>query len=120
VRSSCLLPLLALLACVGPPASDGELCHDTLQRLCQARACPGASESLALPAEDCAGQLAARTGCAGEGFSFTTPTRERFLVCRTPLVRTSTQVGATPACEEVAEVVEECPDVVAFLKGEAP
>lgn len=106
-----------LLACSGPPAPDAALCQDVVTRLCQARACPGLNEQLALGTQDCQATLLQRTSCGVEEFAFSEPSRERFLFCRQPLVKRSTDPGKAPTCEEVATVVRDCPDVVDFLGG---
>ncbi|MDC0713482.1 hypothetical protein POL68_33770 [Stigmatella sp. ncwal1] len=113
-------PLAWVLACVGPPAPDAALCQDVLSRVCLARSCPGVSEQLGLGSQECFATLEARTGCGTEAFVLTEPSRERLLVCRQPLVRRSTDPGKAPTCGEMAEVVRDCPDLTAFLRGSAP
>jgi hypothetical protein len=117
-----VLGLLAcLLACSGPPAPDAALCQDVVTRLCLARSCAGVNEQLALGNEDCQATLLRRTGCGEEEtFTFSEPSRERFLGCRQPLVKRSTDPGKAPTCEEVSTVVRDCPDVIGFLKGPQP
>ncbi|ADO69521.1 uncharacterized protein STAUR_1717 [Stigmatella aurantiaca DW4/3-1] len=78
------------------------------------------SEQLGLGSQDCLDTLESRTGCGAEAFVLTEPSRERLLVCRQPLVRRSTDSGKAPTCGEMAEVVRDCPDLIAFLRGSAP
>jgi hypothetical protein len=118
MRLLVLGPLACLLACSGPPAPDAALCQDVVTRLCQARSCPGVNEQLALSTTgDCQLTLLQRTGCDDDAFAFTEPSRERFISCRKPLVKRSTDPGKAPTCEEVATMVEDCPDVIDFLGG---
>ncbi|HEX8705100.1 MAG TPA: hypothetical protein VF815_40085 [Myxococcaceae bacterium] len=109
--------LAGVLACSGPPAPDAALCQDVVSRMCLARTCAGVSEALVLGNNDCQTLLLQRTGCGDEAFAFSEPSRERFLSCREPLVKRSTDPGKAPTCEEVTTVVEDCPDVVDFLGG---
>lgn len=106
-----------LAGCVGPPAPDAELCRDVIVRLCAEPPCVSAATRLALPAMDCEATLEARAGCGATDFAFTTPTRERVLECRLPLVRESPDRSAHPSCEYVDETVRNCPDLVVFLGG---
>jgi hypothetical protein len=87
--------------------------------MCQARGCAGLNEQLALGDQDCQATLLQRTGCGEEEqeFTFSEPSRERFITCRQPLVKRSTDPGKAPTCEEVSTVVKDCPDVIEFLKG---
>jgi len=117
MRLLVLGPLACLLACSGPPAPDAALCQDVVTRVCLARTCAGVSEQLALGNNDCQALLLQRTGCGDDAFAFSEPSRERFISCRQPLVKRSTDSGKAPTCEEVAAVVRECPDVVDFLGG---
>jgi hypothetical protein len=113
-----LLPvLLFLCACVGPDAPDVEICRDVITRVCAEPVCSSAAVKLNLPAMDCVAALQARTGCADVAFTFTSPTRARFLDCRLPLVRESATVGAKPSCEYLDESIRNCPDLVSFLGG---
>ncbi|HLL06507.1 MAG TPA: hypothetical protein VK539_38405 [Myxococcaceae bacterium] len=109
--------LACLFACSGPPAPDAALCQDVVTRLCQARTCAGLNEQLSLGTQECQATLLQRTSCAEEEFAFSEPSRERFLSCRQPLVKRSTDPGKAPTCEEVAAVVRDCPDVIDFLGG---
>ena len=110
--------LLSLSACVGPPAPDPELCRDVIERVCASRSgCSPATTRLNLPAEDCVATLATRAGCDAAEFTFTTPSRDRVLECRLPLVRESTTRGAAPSCDYVDETLRLCPDLVTFLGG---
>jgi hypothetical protein len=117
MRLLVLGPLAWLLACSGPPAPDAALCQDVVTRLCQARSCAGVSEQLALGNNDCQPLLLQRTGCGDDAFTFTEPSRERFISCRQPLVKRGTDPGKAPTCEEVATVAKDCPDVIDFLGG---
>lgn len=112
--------LALLVACSGPPAPDAALCQDVITRMCLVRTCPGVNEQLALGSQDCQARLEERTGCGAEDFTFSEPSRERVLRCRLPLVRRSTAPDRAPTCEEVDEVVEDCPDLVGFLRGGQP
>lgn len=120
MRKSVLWAATALVsACSGPPAPDAALCEDVITRLCLARSCPGVDEALA-PGGDCQATVLARTGCDAQGFAFTTPSRDRVLTCRLPLVRRSTSPEKAPTCDEVAEVQRDCPDLIQFLGRSAP
>jgi hypothetical protein len=115
-----LLPLGLLVwvfACSGPPAPDAALCQDVISRMCLARTCAGVNEQLALGSMDCQPTLEERTGCGSEDFTFSEPSRERMLRCRLPLVRQSTDPNKAPSCENVDEVLEDCPDLTNFLGG---
>lgn len=120
MRKSVLWAAGALLcACSGPPAPDAALCEDVIIRMCLARSCPGVDEALA-PGGDCQATVLARTGCDAQDFAFTTPSRDRVLTCRLPLVRRSTSPEKAPTCDEVAEVQSDCPDLIQFLGRSAP
>lgn len=115
MRKSVLWAAAALLcACSGSPAPDAALCEDVIIRFCLARTCPGVDEVLA-PRGDCQATVLARTGCDAQDFAFTTPSRDRVLTCRLPLVRRSTSPEKAPTCDEVAEVQSACPDLIQFL-----
>jgi hypothetical protein len=120
MRFLALGSLAFVFACSGPPAPDAALCQDVITRMCQARACPGVNEQLDLGNNDCQTTLRQRTGCGDEDFTFTEPSRERVLRCRLPLVRQSTDPGKAPVCEDVAEVLEDCPDLMGFLGRRQP
>ncbi|WP_224242229.1 hypothetical protein [Hyalangium gracile] len=121
MRLLALGPLALVLACSGPPAPDAALCQDVITRMCLARTCTGVNEQLALENQDCQATLLERTGCGAEEFAFSSPSRERILSCRLPLVRKSTDLNRAPACEDVAEVLQNCSDViVVFLGGRQP
>jgi hypothetical protein len=119
MRTLALGAVALLCACSGPPAPDAALCEDVIHRLCAARTCPGVNDQLALQL-DCRANLAERSGCAAEEFAFTTPSRERVLACRQPLVRRGTSPEVAPTCDEVSTFLRDCPDVVQFLKGPQP
>lgn len=117
------LPLGLLIwvsACSGPPAPDSALCQDVITRMCLSRTCEGVNEQLALGSMDCQSTLEERTGCGAEEFAFSTPSRERVLRCRLPLVRQGTDPNKAPRCEDVDEVLEDCPDLTGFLGGRQP
>lgn len=120
LRSLCLVLACApLLGCVGSPAPDAALCRDVIHRLCHAPRC--AVVDAAFPYEaQCEESLQTRSGCAAEDFSFTTPSRARVLECRLPLVRVGTGVEQKPSCDDVAETIERCDDLVLFLNEGAP
>lgn len=112
------LLLLSLSACVGPPAPDSELCRDVIERVCASRSgCSIAATRLDLPAEDCVATMAARTGCDVADFAFSSPSRDRVLECRLPLVRETTTRGAAPSCDFIDETFRLCPDLVTFFGG---
>jgi hypothetical protein len=102
------------LGCVGSPAPDAALCRDVIHRLCRTPRC--AVVDAAFPYGDaCEESLQVRSGCAAEDFTFTSPTRDRVLECRLPLVRVGTGVEQKPVCDDVAEALERCGDVTQFL-----
>jgi hypothetical protein len=107
---------LVLTGCVGPLATDAELCRDVVGRLCHTPMCELASSRLVVDAGTCEEVLLARTGCGADGFAFSTPSRDRVLYCRGPLVEESDARLAAPSCENVADALG-CADLVSFLKG---
>lgn len=108
---------LVLMACVGPPAPDVEICRDVIARVCAPPMCTEAIDRLSLPDAGCQTTLEQRTGCRSESFAFTSPTREEVLSCRLPLVRESSMLGTKPDCLYVDESLRACPDLVRFLRG---
>lgn len=108
---------LLLTACLGPPAPDVELCRDVIARLCLRPVCEVALSALAVEAASCEATLLARTGCGDDRFTFSTPTRNRVLECRMPLVRVTTARLVKAGCDDVAETLATCPDLGLFLKG---
>lgn len=110
------LVLSLLAACSGPPAPDAVLCRDLVHRVCQPPLCAVVATQLA-PGDACESTLLARTGCGSDDFAFTTPSRAHFLECRAPLVRLSNSADVPPGCDNVAEALSSCPDLVTFLKG---
>ena len=110
--------LLAVLfaGCVGPAASDAELCRDVITRLCHAPLCDEAQRSLSVDAGVCEETLLAQTGCGAAEFSFSTPSRQRVLECRAPMALESSSRSEKPTCEAVFEALR-CLDLLAFLKG---
>ncbi|MGV3619179.1 MAG: hypothetical protein ACO1OB_00100 [Archangium sp.] len=117
LRSVMFVGAVLSSACVGPEAPDVELCRDIIGRLCLQPYCAGAQSRLNLPAENCEVELRTRTGCGEETFTFETPTRQRVLECRLPLVRDSSNRSAAPRCDYVDETLRNCPDLVSFLGG---
>ncbi len=103
-------------ACAGPPASDAEVCRDLVRRLCLPERCSIVDSELSV-GSDCEATLLARTGCGDDDFQFSEPSRPRFLECRLPLLRRGAHVEQHPACEDVEESFDRCPDVVRFLGG---
>lgn len=120
MRLLALAPLAWVLACNGPAAPDAALCQDVITRMCLARTCTGVNEQLALGSSDCHSTLLEHTGCGAEDYAFSEPSRERILSCRLPLVRQSTDPNRVPACEDVAQVLKDCPDVINYLRGRQP
>ena len=114
-----LSSLLLLTACVGPEAPDAALCRDVITRICVAPHCSSVDAQLN-PGMDCVATLSMKTGCGSDDFVFAKPTRERFLECRVPLVRLGAERAAAPGCDNVDEMFNNCPDVVAFLRGTTP
>ncbi len=108
--------VLLLASCVGPAASDADLCLDVITRLCHAPVCDETLSRLSVDAGVCEETLLARTGCGAAEFAFSSPSRDRVLECRTPMALESSSRFAKPTCEAVTEVLT-CLDVVAFLKG---
>jgi len=108
-----------LASCSGPAASDGALCHDLITRLCLGTRCPVVDTQLN-PGDACVQALEANTGCAIgalDDYQFTTPSRDRVLECRIPLLRQGDSISAHPDCADVDEMFTSCPDVVKFLGG---
>ena len=119
LRSLVLLPGLVLgaAACEGPSAPDVAVCRDTIERLCAPPPCGAVNAPQ--PAQ-CQSQLLAQTGCGADDFTFQSPDRERFLRCRLPLLRAGPSPEDHPACDDVTEVFDRCPDVKAFFLGVTP
>ena len=114
-----LVPLLLFVAsCAGPAADDAAVCQDLVTRLCAEPACEAVTQTLA-PGNACSEELLRRTGCGDVAFQFSTPSRERFLDCRAPLLRVSERTDVHPACEDVSAALSSCPDLVSFLEGGA-
>ncbi|MFP2907155.1 hypothetical protein ACLESD_19320 [Pyxidicoccus sp. 3LFB2] len=112
-------PLVCLSACSGPAAPDAAVCQDVVTRLCQTASCPGVGAQLA-PGLDCQFSLQERSGCGAEEFTFTSPSRERFLDCRELLLRNGTSTERPPACEDVARFFVQCGDVAGLFQEEQP
>ena len=112
---SVLWPLVCLSACSGPAAPDVAVCQDVVTRLCQTATCPGVGPQLA-PGLDCQFSLQERTGCGAEDFTFTTPSRERFLDCRELLLSNGTSLEQPPSCGDTLRFLNECQDVAGFFR----
>lgn len=104
-------------ACVGPEAPDAAVCADYIQRLCTEPICREVPARIGFSG-DCASALLSATRCADPAFTFSAPSRERFLQCRAPLLRAGNEVGVRPSCEDVSHSLTQCPDMVTFLRGE--
>jgi hypothetical protein len=106
--------------CSGPPAPDGEICKDVIHRLCLPELCPAAVVALGVGA-NCEADLLARTRCYADDYAFPESLgRERVLDCRRPLLREGLELERHPACQDVADVMDFCPDVVAWLTETPP
>jgi hypothetical protein len=111
---------LALAAsCYGPPAPDAAVCDDFIHRICLTPICGAVIDALS-PGSDCEDSLLQRSGCASPDFAFTTPSRDEFLSCRLPLLRSGSSRDSVPNCDDVDDIFTNCPDVVAFLNGAGP
>jgi hypothetical protein len=102
---------------LGPPAPDTDLCRDVIGRLCLTPLCADTTRILGVTEGTCVEALTRQTRCGNDAFLFTTPSRDRLLECRAPLVKNSGLRTANPACEDVTSMLNNCPDLVAFLKG---
>ena len=102
--------------CVGPPASDVEVCRDLVHRLCLSEVCPQVVP-LVPTGRACEATLREATGCAQETFSFIRPSREQFLSCRADLLKAGQGPEQHPACADVGQSFSRCPDLVQLLKG---
>ncbi len=110
---------LTLVTCAGPEAPDPVLCRDVITRLCVSPHCSSVDAQLS-PGTECVAALSMKTGCDSDSFAFSTPSRNRVLECRVPLVRLGAERTASPGCDNVDEMFINCPDVVAFLRGSKP
>lgn len=119
MKRCAFLLLFALPACVGPEASDAAVCQDFIDRICQPPICFNASAALTLPADEmgCENTLLARTGCDSPDFAFGGITRERFLSCRLPLLNAGSASNTPPNCDDVQDIIMDCPDVIQFMNG---
>lgn len=118
VRAATLMFVMLSIGCLGPEAPDPAVCRDVIHRICIAPVCdPQVPPLFTPPTSNCEPTLLMKSGCGSEDFVFTSPTRERFLSCRLPLLRTSGNPEAHPDCLEVAETFDRCPDVVRMLQG---
>ncbi len=113
------LPVMVLLACSGPEASDVALCRDYIHRVCQPTVCDSVTPLFAA-GTDCETALLAQSKCKADDFTFTTPSRDRFLECRLPLVRAGDNVESHPDCLDVSDSFTQCPEVVTMLDGGTP
>ncbi len=104
------------LGCAGPPAPDGAVCRDVIHRLCLTPVCAQV-QGLIPTGQACEQHLQTKSGCITDEFEFTSPTRDKFLRCRLTLLRASENVEAHPACEDVVDFFDTCPDVVRLLQG---
>lgn len=111
-----LLSVLWMVGCSGPAAPDVEVCRDFIHRLCIQPQCP-AVLPLYGSAPRCEDALLAQSGCSDDAFVFTSPTREHFLTCRAPLLNNGTNREQAPACADVNDSFQQCPEVVRLLKG---
>ena len=118
MRRLFLLGLLALAACSGPDAPDAAVCEDMIHRLCHAPLCPNVATTFNVSA-DCDATLLARSGCGAPGFQFTTPSRQRVLDCRAPLLRNGDGTNDVASCSDIDDTLA-CQDVVSLLNGGAP
>lgn len=113
-------PLICLTACSGPDAPDAAVCRDVVVRLCQsAGACPGVAAQLDLGLS-CEATLLQRTGCEDGAFTFASPTRERVLECREPLLSWGMSTDHPPTCVDATRFLTECPDVAGFFREGQP
>jgi hypothetical protein len=114
------LLVLAASACVGPPAPDAAVCRDMIHRICIPPKC-SSTAALGLDAgsgnASCEATLQARTGCDSDDFAFTTPSRDRVLECRVPLLHAGKDPEQHPDCLDVDQLITECQDVTRFLQG---
>lgn len=118
VRFAIALGVLALAGCVGPAAPDAVLCQDVIHRLCLSPRCAVVDDQLSV-GDDCNADLLARTGCGDLNFRFTTPSRDRVLACRDPLVSDGDHTNDKPTCAQVEETLS-CADLEDFLNGSTP
>src|SRR5687767_3499865 len=125
VRTERLLLCLAAvaaasLACSGPDAPDGAVCRDVVHRLCDPPRCTAVNSALGV-GDTCESVLLQRTGCNAEDFAFPDPPgRGRILECRLILLRGGGHPEEHPDCDDVAEFIDTCSDVTAFLNGSPP
>jgi hypothetical protein len=116
VRGCLLLFVVAAVACGGPAASDAAICRDVIVRLCDEPRCAEVDSALN-PGSDCQQALTQRSGCGDDAFTFSLPTRARFLECRVPLLRQNARAAVSPGCDNVQEAFTNCPDLVRFFGG---
>ncbi|MGQ0503895.1 MAG: hypothetical protein ACT4TC_01095 [Myxococcaceae bacterium] len=114
------LTVILFTACSGPLASDAAICRDWIARVCAAPRCEQVTISLEV-GDDCSEVLLARSGCAAEGFTFTSVMRERFLNCRLPLLRGGRTEPVAPDCIDLSQAFDQCTDVTRiFADGGTP
>jgi hypothetical protein len=106
--------------CAGPPAPDAEVCNDLIHRVCLPQICPAAAAALAVTST-CELALQDRTRCDDPEFVFPESLgRQRVLDCRRPLLREGLARDQHPSCQDVQDLLDFCPDVVAWLNGAVP
>lgn len=108
--------MLVLAGCQGPDAPDPVVCRDYIHRVCIAPVCANVVPFFTSPM-GCENTLQTKSGCIGDDFVFTAPTRDRFLSCRIALLRAGGNAEAHPNCDDVAEAFDRCPDVVRMIQG---
>jgi hypothetical protein len=111
--------MVALSSCVGPPAPDVAICRDLIHRITLSPRC-SSTAVLNLPDQGAESALLVRTTCQDDAFEFSTPSRDRVLECRAPLVRNGIATDTHPDCLDVDQLLTECPDVTRFLQGVKP
>ena len=116
LRPRSWLLLLLVPACVGAPAPDAPLCRDLITRLCTSPRCPGVDAQFSVT-DSCEDTLLTRSGCVDDGFAFSMPTRAQWLECRAIVVRSGIGADVKPRCEDVSQMLGQCPEVVTLLKG---
>ncbi len=115
MKAVTLLSCLSLSACMGPPAPDVDVCRDAIHRLCIPDVCPSVVPLFSI--DSCETTLRANTGCGSDTFTFTTPTREKFIDCRIALLRAGENSEVHPDCDDVAATFEACPEIARFYAG---
>lgn len=109
--------VLFVAACQGPAADDAAICTDVVRRVCSEPLCETMQQRLDV-GRACVETLSLRAGCDTENFSFgeeNRPDRARVLECRLPLIRSGDAVGNAPACGDIDEMLDRCPDIERYL-----